>query len=331
MNLFHDAQLELRHLRLLHAVAREGSLARVAPLLHLSQSALSHQLRILEERVGLKLFARKRRRMELTPAGKRLLTSAEAVLQEMERAGRDLAAMQGGPASVLRVSTECNTCYHWLPPVLSALQKKYSALEVEINVEATRRPFAALFAGELDAAIVYSTRSDRRVVFRDLFKDELVIIAHPEHRLAARKFVEPLDLAGEVILYYGGVDDVSTLATRILAPAGVRPKKLIKVPLTEAIIEMVKAGHGISMMPNWSALPYVESGDLVAMRMTRRGVYRDWKLAVPREKRGVDHLVEFGNLLAAYSKPAKLWKARYASKWGNSASFGKKTSRRFKG
>jgi LysR family transcriptional regulator for metE and metH len=313
MNWFHDQQVELRHLRLVHLIAKEGTLARVAPLIHLTQSALSHQLRVLEERLGLQLFVRSRRRMEPTPAGKRLLLSAEAVFEVMECAGRDLMAMRGGPSALLRVSTECTTCYHWLPGVLSTLQKKYPAVEVEINIDATRRPFEALVSGELDAAIVYSTRSDRRFLLRDLFKDELVVIASPRHRLATRKFIEPLDLSSEVILYYGGVDDISTLAAQILAPAGVRPKKLIKVPLTEAIIEMVKAGHGISMIPNWSALPHVQSGDLVVLKMKRRSVHRNWRLAFLREKEGFDYLIEFGNLLAAHSKPAKAWKATHGS------------------
>ncbi|MBA3831723.1 MAG: LysR family transcriptional regulator [Chthoniobacterales bacterium] len=156
------------------------------------QSALSHQLRVLEERLGLPLFLPNRRRMELTPAGQRLLASAETIHQEMELAGRELAAMRRSPAGRLRVSTECTTCYHWLPAVLSAFQKKYSTIEVEINIEATRRPFTTLLSGELDAAIVYSTRRDRRIAFRELFKDELVIIIHPEHRLAARKFTPNL-------------------------------------------------------------------------------------------------------------------------------------------
>jgi LysR family transcriptional regulator, regulator for metE and metH len=308
MNLIHDAILELRHLRLVRAVASEGNLVRAAPVLHLTQSALSHQLFQLEQTVGLPLFTRTRKRMQLTPAGKRVLATADAVFDELHATGRDLAAMHGTPADVLRVSTECTTCYHWLPAVVASFSKRFPSVEVEINIEASRRPIAALLSGELDAAVVYSARKDRRLALRDLFKDELVIIVSPEHRLAGKPHVEPRDFAGEVLLYYGGVDDESTLARHILSPAGVHPRKLLKVPLTEAIIEMVKAQHGVSMIPSWSARPYVEAGELIALPLTRRGVFREWKLAMRAGNETCDYLIEFGNLLAGYSAPAKTWR-----------------------
>ena len=295
-------------MRLVRTVASEGNLVRAAPVLHLTQSALSHQLIQLEQTLGVPLFTRTRKRMQLTPAGKRVLATADAVFDELHATGRDLAAMHGGPAGVLRVSTECTTCYHWLPAVVTAFSKRFPSVEVEINIEASRRPIEALLSGELDAAVVYGARNDRRLALRDLFKDELVIIVSPEHRLAGKPHVEPGDFAGEVLLYYGGVDDESTLAKHILAPAGVRPRKLLKVPLTEAIIEMVKAQHGVSMIPSWSARPYVESGELVALRLTRGGVFREWKLAMRAGNETCDYLIEFGNLLAGHSAPAKTWR-----------------------
>jgi LysR family transcriptional regulator, regulator for metE and metH len=309
MNLFHNNVIELRHLRLVRALAREGSLVRAAPSLHLTQSALSHQLLKIEEAAGSRLFVRTRKSMQLTAAGRRLLSAAETVFNELDATGRDLAAMQGTAAGSLRVSTECTTCYHWLPDVMTALSRKFPSVEVEIDIEASRRPLQALLSGELDAAIVYSERNDRRLSFRQIFKDELVIIVSPKHRLASKQYVEAADFAGEVLLYYGGVDDDSTVARQILAPAGVRPAKLKKVPLTEAIIEMVKAGHGVSMIPNWSALPYVRSGELAALRLTRKGVFRHWKLALRATQTKCDYLVEFGDLLARQSFPAKIFKS----------------------
>lgn len=302
---FHNGTLGLRHLRLIKTVATEGSLVRAAPVLHLTQSALSHQLLRVEEEVGTRLFLRTRRNMQLTPIGRRLLATAENVLHELDAAARDLAAMNGVPTATLRVSTECTTCYHWLPSVVAALSRKFPSVEVEINIEATRRPLQALLSGELDAAIVYSERSDRRLVFRNIFRDELVIIASPKHPMSRKRYVEAADFAGETLLYYGGIDDESSVARDIVMPAGVRLGKLKKVPLTDAMIEMVKAGQGVSMIANWSAMPYVKSGELAAVRLTRKGVFRDWKLALRASQADCDYLLTFGNLLANESSPAK--------------------------
>ena len=309
MNGFHNGTLGLRHLRLIKTVASAGSLVRAAPVLHLTQSALSHQLLKIEEEIGSRLFSRARRRMQLTPAGQRLLFTAENVFRELDAAARDLAVIQGQPVATLRVSTECNTCYHWLPSVVTALSRKFPSVEVEINIEATRRPLQALLSGELDAAIVYSERNDRRLIFRNIFKDELVIVVSSKHPLAAKQYVEAADFAGETLLYYGGIDDESTVARDVLRTAGVQPAKLKKVPLTDAIMEMVKAGHGISMIANWSARPYIKSGELVALRFTRKGVFRDWKLALRASQASYDYLLEFGRLLASDSSPAKTAKS----------------------
>jgi LysR family transcriptional regulator for metE and metH len=247
--------------------------------------------------------------MELTPAGKRLLSAAHLILSELQVAGNELSAMKGGSSGLLRISTECTTCYHWLPAVLAAFNRKHPAVEVEINIEATWHPFEALFAGELDVAIVCSTRHDRRLDFRRLFRDEWVIIVNPKHRLASKRSLVPTDFEGETLLYYGGVDDRSMLAADVLAPAGVKLKKLMKVPLTEAIVEMVKAGQGISMVPNWSAQPYVKAGALKVLRLNRAGMFRDWKLTMLRSRTVPDYVDDFAEMLSNHSRPAKVWHA----------------------
>ena len=112
--------LEIRHLRLVAAVADVGSLTRAGDRLHLTQSALSHQLRDIEARLGAALFLRVGKRLVLTPAGERLLASASDVLERLEQAEQDIREMGRDRAGVLRLTTECYTCYHWLPPLLLA-------------------------------------------------------------------------------------------------------------------------------------------------------------------------------------------------------------------
>ena len=116
---FHPAlvDLETRELRMLVAIADEGTVTRAAVVLNISQPALSHALRALERRVGVPLFARHPRGLVPTEAGERLLRTARAVVREIERARVDIAGGAIGRGELLRLSTECYTAYHWLPPV----------------------------------------------------------------------------------------------------------------------------------------------------------------------------------------------------------------------
>ncbi|HEX2401688.1 MAG TPA: LysR family transcriptional regulator, partial [Mycobacterium sp.] len=105
--------LEVRHLRLVSAVAELGSLTRAGDRLHLTQSALSHQLRDIESRLGAALFLRVGKRLVLTPAGERLLATARDVLDRLDRTEQDIHQMGKARAGMLRLTTECYTCYHW--------------------------------------------------------------------------------------------------------------------------------------------------------------------------------------------------------------------------
>src|ERR1700704_3383840 len=181
--------LEVRHLQLVAAVADVGSLTRAGDRLHLTQSALSHQLRDIESRLGTALFLRVGKRLVLTPAGERLLASARDVLERLTQTEPDIRAMGRDRAGVLRITTECYTCYHWLPPLLLRYRRKFPRVEVRIDVEATRRPIEMLLAGKLDLAIISSPVNDRRLVSKLVFEDELILIASKHHRFAKQTHV----------------------------------------------------------------------------------------------------------------------------------------------
>jgi len=291
--------LEVRHLKLVETVAKEGGLTKAANRLHVTQSALSHQLRDIEDKLGAPLFLRLNKKMVLTQAGERLLSSAPVVLDELKRAEEDIKQIALHREGILRISTECYTCYHWLPPVLKPFNREFPRVEVRIVAEATRRPIEALLGGRLDLAVTSARTRNQKLMFKPLFKDELVAIVSPDHHLASRSSVSAKDFASENLLVYALAKEDLTIYQKVLIPAGVAPKHVSRVELTEAIVEMVKAGLGVGVMARWAVRPQVEAGTLRTLRLTSKGVYRQWSAAMIRHKTPPPYLLRFAELLAA--------------------------------
>jgi LysR family transcriptional regulator for metE and metH len=292
-----DVKLEIRHLRLLSEVADEGSVTRAARRLHLTQSALSHQLRDAEEKLGAPLFLRLGRKMLLTAAGEQMLDSARRVLAELHATEAQIGDLNGGTHGLIRVSTECYTCYHWLPPVLTKFQAKFPGVEINIVLEATARPIAALLEGKLDVAITHRTAHNKNLLFTPTCEDELVVVMSPKHRLAAAAHVQPRDLAGETIFCYPPKEDC-TLHQRVLRPAGVAPKRVLEIPLTESMVDMAQAGLGVAFLARWAVASYVSAGKIVTRPLHKGGFRRKWCAATLRSRPTLPYLTEFITLLA---------------------------------
>ena len=287
------------------AVAASGSVTRAASQVNLTQSAVSHQLRDIEDRLGTALFLRVGKKMIPTAAGERVLSTARQVLEEIAAAEDDVRRIGANTAAVLRVCTQCNTGYHWLPPLIEAFRRKHPKVEVAIVVESTTRPLEALLEGRLDLAIVTQEVRHPQLRVRPLFDDEHAAIVAPDHPFASKKFVRPEDFAGERLLLYSGSTEESFTMKRILRPAGVQPERISLIMLTEAILEMVKARLGISVMQTWTIEPAIRSGEVRAIPITPRGIRRRWSAATLRAAGPSPHVDAFIDLLAARSLPAR--------------------------
>ena len=291
--------LEVRHLKLVRSVNTHGSLTRAGAELHLTQSALSHQLRDIELRLGSALFLRVGKRMVLTPAGEQLLRSAVEVLATIERTEEAIRRMAVAGGGVLRISTECYTCYHWLPSLLKEYRRAHPRVEIQVVGEATQHPLPYLLDGRLDLAIVSDPVRDRRLVTRRLFDTEMVVIVAPRHALATQPYVRVEDFADETLIIYPPKEE-SSVYQEVLVPAGVRPAELQQIQLTEAIIELVKAGLGIAVLARWAVAPHVKAGTLRAVPLTRRGYRRTWSAATLKDMARVPYVRNFIDLVARH-------------------------------
>lgn len=295
--------LEVRHLRLVNAIASEGSVTRAAAKLHLTQSALSHQLKDIEDRLDTNLFHRLKRKMVLTEAGNRILHSAEKVLRELEQTEESIRKLSNGEQGVLRIATQCNTCYHWLPSMMKLFQEQHPGIEIRIEVECTRQPVAALLDGKLDIAIAYSEVHNPSLSSLPLFEDELLAVMESDHPLAAKSYLEAEDFAEETLLVYAIPLESNFVFQKLFISSVVRPRKIYKMLLTEAMIEMIKAGMGIGLFAGWAVRPYLERGDLKGVRLTRRGIRRKWKAVMLQSAANRTHYRQFTRLLARESMP----------------------------
>jgi LysR family transcriptional regulator for metE and metH len=296
--------LEVRHLRLVSAVAELGSLTRAGDRLHLTQSALSHQLRDIESRLGAALFLRVGKRLVLTPAGERLLATARDVLDRLDRTEQDIHQMGKARAGMLRLTTECYTCYHWLPPLLVRYRKRFPQVEVRIDVGATGRPLDMLLAGKLDLAIMSTPVRDRRLVSRPVFDDELVVVAARDHRFAKQTHVRLSDLRDETLYVYPPKQE-SRVLQEVLVPSGHVPARVEEVMLTESIAELVKAGLGVSVLARWAVQPLVDAGSIVTRPLTARGLRRQWRAVMLKDLAGADYIGEFIELLGKHAPTAR--------------------------
>jgi LysR family transcriptional regulator for metE and metH len=297
--------LELRHLRLVAAIAETGTMTRAAERLCLTQSALSHQLRDIEGRAGAPFFVRLGRRMVLTAAGRRVLETAGRVLADVARAEADVQRLAGHHDGSIRVCTECNTGYHWLAPLLALFRRKHPRVAVHVAAEATDHPKRALLDGRVDLAILIDPEADRHLRLRPLFADEMVAIVAADDPLARRRFIDAADLARQHLLLYSSVPEESFVLRRLLHPAGLVPERVSFIMLTEAMIELARAGAGVGILPRWSAQRAITGGAVAALSLTRRGMRRQWVAATLAAVADPPYLVDFLDLLADRALPAR--------------------------
>lgn len=267
--------LEMHHYETIVAVSETGSVTAAAGRLHVSQSAVSHRLAEAERRLGGRLFERRPSRgMQPTPAALALCQAAHRAMPDLARAERDFMRSVGGTTATVRIGVGSYDCYHWLAQFATASADRLEGLLLELVVVGDA-PVQRLADGTADLVLApgpaYGTCEARH-----LFTDELVLITHPEHRLADRTWVGPEAMAEEDYFTYNRQPSPGFEYERFLRPAGVSPRTITVLEHTGAIAEMIAADFGVSILSRWAMSPWLDSGRLVAVRCGRSGLDLQW-------------------------------------------------------
>lgn len=271
--------MELRHLKLIDVVAQEGSLSKASGKLHLTQSALSHQLKEIEQELGIEMFHRINKRLVISDAGKIIRNASMKVQQEIINATKELDKLKYGSQGEIKLSTECYTCYYWLPKTLELMKDTCSQIDVHVLPEFTKRHFTGLKDMDLDLVITSLKADDSELSYKPLFQDEQLLIVSKDHPYSTRSYVSPKDFESQTLLIYNRPIEESTFYRTVLMPAGVSPEKFLEVRLTEAAIQLVRKNFGVKVMAKWAAAPYLANNDVVGVKIGPEGVYRKWYLA----------------------------------------------------
>ena len=256
--------LEVRHLRTLVALRDSGSLVRAAQLLNLTQSALSHQIKLLEDRYGQPLFERKSVPPQFTAVGERLLALADAMLPQVEGAERDIARLVLGQGGQMRIAVECHTCFDWLMPAMDAFRTRWPEVELDIVSGFHADPVGLLHQGRADVAIVSEVDADEAGVdYHALFGFEIRALLANTHPLVAKPHLAAQDFADQTIITYPVPDEMLDLIRQVLEPAGVRPPRRT-TELTVAMLQLVASGRGVAALPLWAVQSYLDRGYVTA-------------------------------------------------------------------
>jgi len=266
--------IEFRHLRTIKAIHQEGGLARAADRLHITQSALSHQIKGLEEQAGMELFVRRSKPMKLSSAGMRLLRLADQILPQMATMEEEFRALRSGKSGRLHIAIECHACFDWLLPVLEAFRVAWPEVDVDIRPGLQFEALPALMREEVDLVISSDPEDLPGIDFTPLFDYEPVFVAAAEHPLAAKPYIEAEDFAGEMLITYPVERNRLDVFSQLLNPAGVEPRAVRQVELSAVILLLVASNRGVSVLPDWVVRELRNNASYVTRPLTEHGLTR---------------------------------------------------------
>jgi LysR family transcriptional regulator for metE and metH len=297
--------LERSHLSLVREVQRQGSLTAAARSLGLTQSALSHTVRKLEQQIGTQIWQREGRSLQLTTAGRYLLALSQRLLPQLEDAEHVLAQIARGERGTLRIGMECHPCYQWLLNVVEPYLHQLPDVDLDVKQKFQFGGIGALFAHEIDMLVTPDPLRRKGLRFEPVFDYEQVLVVGKAHPFAGRKYVVPDELESETLITYPVEIERLDVYSQFLLPAGCVPKRQKSIETTDIMLQMVASGRGVAALPGWLVAEYRKKLPIVPVRLGRRGIPKQIFLGVRSADADIGYIAAFVKLAKAQRKPSR--------------------------
>ena len=288
--------IERMHLVIIQEISRQGTLTAAAATLCVTQSALSHAIRKLEQRLGTPVWVRNGRRLRLTAVGRHLLSVADRMLPQLHEAEAHLQQLALGERGMLRIGMECHPCYRWLLKVVAPYLAAWPRVDVDVKQAFQFGGITALSDHQVDLLVTPDPVQRPGLHFEAVFDYEQVLVVACGHRLAAMDWIRPEQLAAEVLITYPVSTERLDVYTQFLLPAGLAPRRHKVIETTDIMLQMVACGRGVTALPRWLVQEYADKLGLVAIRLGLDGIAKQIHLGARRQDLDVAYLRAFVEL-----------------------------------
>ena len=287
--------IERSHLSILREIERNGTLTAAADRLHLTQSALTHAIKKLEQRTTVKLWNKEGRTLRLTQAGSYLLSVANRLVPQLEYADQVIERFARGEKGVIRIGMECHPCYQWLLKVVAPYIERYPEVDIDVKQQFQFGGMEALINYDIDVLVTPDPIHQSGVTFKPVLDYQQVLVVSKQHALAKKTQVEPIDLIEEVLYSYPVDIDRLDIYSRFLNPANCRPKKHKSIEATDIMLQLVAAGRGVAALPHWLVNEYADKMAIQAVRLGKAGVSKSIYLGLRDDDQGIEYIKAFVN------------------------------------
>lgn len=296
--------LEKIHLIVVREIERQGSLTAAAKVLCLTQSALSHTIKKLEDNLGTAIWRREGRNLKLTQAGQYLLAVANRILPQLDHAEERICQYASGERGALRIGMECHPCYQWLLKLVSPFLSAWPDVDVDVKQKFQFGGLGALFGYDIDLLVTPDPLYKPGLHYEPVFDYEQVLVVNSSHPLAKAKYIVPDDLSTEVLITYPVTIERLDVYNQFLSPAGVSPKRHKPIETTDIMMQMVACGRGVAGLPRWLVAEYANKLDVVPLRMSQQGIHKSIYLGIRETDINIDYVRAFINLARQLHLPS---------------------------
>jgi DNA-binding transcriptional LysR family regulator len=277
--------MDLRQLEILQAIAETGSFTACGRKLHVSQSAISRQIMLLEEELGEPLFLRIGRKVRMTPAAEGLVQLGKRVFQDVRETVGVITDRTRELRGTLRLSGGMTVCLYVFPPLLKYLRRVHPQLDVRLRVATAEQSVEEIRAGRVDAGLLTLPIEQSDLVTVPVMREELLVVTPPGHPLSRRRRVAPRELAGQPFVLFEVGSATRHVIDRFFASEKIEPTIVMDTENVEIIKAMVRHGIGITIIPYQAVARDVAAGQMFCARIEGRSLVRETGWVYPKMSR----------------------------------------------